>query len=568
MFELPRSLQLLKKVAFRLRLASIGARMYGAFIGCCAVYAAMLLVSRLGGVWTDWPVPTSLLAIPVAALLVSILWHKRPTSLDAARAIDSRNGTKDLFLTVALIEKTAGEYQSLVAHAAEERAVKVQPDAIVPFQWSRRVGRAALVAGLVVVGVFVLPQLDPFGKVQAARKVQDKRKELEDTKKATDTKIAKLQKEESEGPLSEEAQKAIENLKTALKKAKPTEKAENLKELVGQQKILGDKWRKLSNEKLKELLNQNPAGQQFGALNKDKLEKWTKELQEGSTKSLMKELDELKQDLEQLAKTDDPVKKQELEKQIKKRMKDLNDFANDKANSKPLAAALQRAMKQMEMAKTEGMDKEAVEAAEKSLELTKMELKEIAQSAKDMKALEEALKVCQMAKQLNDAEKLDGEQAEGTQTIEEYAEFYAQLLADLGMGDGQGDGDGDGEGLGGEGMGEGGKAPEDESIETDFKPEQSRSAVTNGKVLYSQQTKGLSDKGDVSKEYKATIQRVKQGYSEAIQQEQVPPGYHDGIKSYFDNIDKTSKGGKSNPPAETAPAGAAPPAENATEEKK
>jgi hypothetical protein len=476
-----------------------------------------------------------------------------------------------LFLTVALIEKSAGEYQSLVANAAEERAAKVQPDAIVPFQWTRRVARAALVAVLVAVGVFVLPQLDPFGKVQAARKVQDKRKELEDTKKVTDTKIAKLQKEESDGPLSEETQKAIENLKSSLKKMKPTEKADNLKELVGQQKFLGDKWRKLSNEKLKELLNQNPQGQQFGSLNKDKLEKWTKELQEGSTKSLQQELDEIKKDLEQLAKTDDPVKKAEIEKQIKKRMKDLNDFASDKVNSKPLAAALQRAMKQLEMAKTEGMDKEAVEAAEKSLELTKMELKEIAQSAKDLKALEEALKVCQMAKQLNDAEKLDGEQAEGTQTIEEYAEFYAQLLADLGMGaDGQGDGEGegDGEGLGGEGMGEGGKAPEDDSITTDFKTEQSRSPVTAGKVLLSMKSKGLSDKGDASKEYKAAIQKVKQGYSEAIQQEQVPPGYHDGIKSYFDNIDKSGKGAKSSPSAGTAPAEAAPPEENAPEEKK
>ena len=261
-----------------------------------------------------------------------------------------------------------------------------------------------------------------------------------------------------------------------------------------------------------------------------------------------KELDEIKKDLEQLAKTDDPVKKAEIEKQIKKRMKDLSDFANDKVNSKPLTAALQRAMKQLEMAKMEGMDKEAIEAAEKSLDLTKLELKEVAQSAKDLKALEEALKVCQMAKQLNDAEKLDGEQSEGTQTIEEYAEFYSQLLADLGMTEGEGDGDG--EGLGGEGMGEGGKAPEDDSITTDFKTEQSRSAVTAGKVLLSVKTKGLSDKGDASKEYKGLIQKVKQGYSEAILQEQVPPGYHEGIKSYFDNLDKTGKD-KNGKPSDT-----------------
>jgi hypothetical protein len=64
-------------------------------------------------------------------------------------------------------------------------------------------------------------------------------------------------------------------------------------------------------------------------------------------------------------------------------------------------------------------------------------------------------------------------------------------------------------------------------------------------VLLSVKTKGISDKGDAKKEYKSLIQKVKQGYSEAILQEQIPPGYHDGIKSYFDNLDKSTKTDKS-----------------------
>ncbi len=549
MLQMPRSLQLLKQVVIRLRLASIGARVYRAFLAFCAVYGAFLLVSRLGGFWiewtnwTDWKTPVGLALVPGLALLIGLAWHRRLNLVDAARAIDQQHGTKDLFLTVALIEKSAGEYQALVAKAAEDKAVKLRAGTVVPYDFARRLSRAVAVALLIGIGVWGLPQLDPFNKVEAARVVKDKRKDFEDTKKATENRTAQLQKDESEGPLSEETKKAIENLKTALNKMKPSEKSENLKELVGQQKFLGDKWRKLSSEKLKELLSQNPQGQQFGATDKDKLEKWTKELQEGSTKSLQQELEEIKKDLEQLAKTDDPVKKAELEKQIKKKMKELSDFASQKANSKPLTAALQRAMKQLEMSKMEGLDKESLEAAEKSLDLTKLELKEIAQSAKDLKALEEALKVVQMAKQLNDQEKLDNEaMGEGTQTIEEYAEFYAQLIAQMGGGEEDGEGgEGDGDGLGGEGMGDGGVAPEDDSIKTDFKTEQSRSAVTAGKVLLSVKTKGLSDKGDASKDYKTLIQKVKQGYSEAILQEQIPPGYHEGIKSYFDNIDKSDK---------------------------
>jgi hypothetical protein len=543
MFQLPRSAQLLKRVVLRLHLAAIGRRLYVTFLVGCAVYAGLLLASRFTGYYTEWLTLQTILIVPAVAAIVAVLWHKRPTLVDAARAVDRQHGTKDLFLTVALLEKSAGEYQALVVKAAEERAGKVLAAAVVPLQSTKRMARACLAAALVAAGFLWMPGFDPFGRVEAARQDQHRKGQLEESKKATESRIAQLQKDESDGPLSEETKKAIEDLKKALNRMKPTERSDNLKELVGQQKHLGDMWRTLNNEKLKELLSQNAQGQEFGAINKEKLEKWTKELQEGSTKSLQKELDEIKQDLEQLAKTDDPVKKAELEQKIKKRMKELTDFATDKANSKPLTAALQRAMKQLETARMQGMDKESVEAAERSLDLTKLELKEIAQSAKDLKALEEALKVVQMAKQLNDQEKLDGEMSDAA-TIEEYAEFYAQLIAQMG-GSEEGEGDEDGDGLGGEGMGRGGKAPEDDSVETDFKTEQSKSAVTAGKVLLSVKTKGMSDKGDASKEYKTLIQKVKQGYSEAILQEQIPPGYHEGIKSYFDNLDK-SKSDKSN----------------------
>jgi hypothetical protein len=138
-----------------------------------------------------------------------------------------------------------------------------------------------------------------------------------------------------------------------------------------------------------------------------------------------------------------------------------------------------------------------------------------------------------MAKKLNDQQKLDGEACENCSTLEDYAELYAQMMGDQPM-------EGDGEGLGDEGIGEGGKAPEDDSVQTGFKTEQSKSAVTAGKVLMSLKTKGLSDRGEAKKEYRNLVGKVKQGVSEAILQEQIPPGYHDGIKRYFDSIEKTA----------------------------
>src|SRR5262245_56121809 len=113
MFQLPRSVQLLRRVALRLHLAAIGRRLYVTFLAGCAMYAVFLLASRLAGLYTEWVTPQTLLVVPALAVVVALLWHQRPTLVDAARAVDHQHGTKDLFLTVALIEKSAGEYQAL-----------------------------------------------------------------------------------------------------------------------------------------------------------------------------------------------------------------------------------------------------------------------------------------------------------------------------------------------------------------------------------------------------------------------------------------------------------------------
>ena len=73
---------------------------------------------------------------------------------------------------------------------------------------------------------------------------------------------------------------------------------------------------------------------------------------------------------------------------------------------------------------------------------------------------------------------------------------------------------------------------------TGFKSEQSKSAVVAGKMLMSMQQKGENEKGEVVRDYKALVQTVKQGAMEALNTEQIPPGYHDGIKSYFDALEK------------------------------
>lgn len=162
-----------------------------------------------------------------------------------------------------------------------------------------------------------------------------------------------------------------------------------------------------------------------------------------------------------------------------------------------------------------------------------MEMEQLAQLLRDLKSLEEALKALQLAKALNAKGKLDGELCEGLGSLAEFAELYRRLLA----GRAAGYKPGSGLGMKGPGQGEGGRAPEKET-DTDFKPEQSRSALQAGKILMKWKTHGLSDSGEAKEEYQDSLTKVKQGVSEAILHEQVPPGYHESIKKYFDTMEK------------------------------
>jgi hypothetical protein len=91
--------------------------------------------------------------------------------------------------------------------------------------------------------------------------------------------------------------------------------------------------------------------------------------------------------------------------------------------------------------------------------------------------------------------------------------------------------------MGGPGQGEGNIAPEDYSRNQEFQSETSKSAVQAGKVLLSMKSKGLGEKGQAVQDYRGLLQQIKQGASEAILQEQIPPGYHEGIQSYFDTLE-------------------------------
>ncbi len=233
-----KSTVLLARVARRLRVVAAGNRLYSAFLALCIVYSAVYVVGWMLGVLSEWYHPLTLLAIPVSALLLSLFVHRRPSSSEAARAIDSQRGSKDLFLTYALIDDSVGTFKPLVTRDADKVAPSVKPVEVVPFHWLKRAAHTAVALLIVLAVVNVLPRFDPFGHVAAAEQKQERKRELTKSKKATMLRAAALKRDESDGEESEEVKKAIENLKSTFRKMKVANKQGNSKLLNADQKSL------------------------------------------------------------------------------------------------------------------------------------------------------------------------------------------------------------------------------------------------------------------------------------------------------------------------------------------
>lgn len=549
MSESSNAYKLLTRVVQRMQIAAIARSFYVAFLILCGAFALALLVVRLTGLMPGLLVPSNatwlaFAAVPILAGLLALLIHRRPSMPDAARLVDRSTGAKDLYLTLSLIETSAGEYQPLVLRSAEARSIGVAPDRVVPFTWQKRFWHAVWLPALVAIGVLFVPQLDPFGKVAKANLINKRSERLADMKKETQLRLVEVQRKIEEHEEHNPTDDAIDELKLAFNKMVPTKRDENLKTLMAEQKDIGKLWRQLSAERLKDMMNNESANgdQQFGSNENEKLEKWQQELQQGEAGGVQKELQDLKQALQKLAQTKDPAKRSELMQQLKERLEDLDKLAQDKLHNEELSSALERAMKQLELSEQNDLSQEALESAMQSLELSENEVKELQQAMQDLKELEQALKTIQQAKKVNDAEKLDGEKSGEFKTLADYEALYAKLIAE-----GQGENseqEKEGEGMGQRGFGKGGEAPENDSVETGFKTEQSKSAVVAGKMLLSMQQKGEAEKGDVVRDYKTLLQSVKQGAMEALNTEQIPPGYHEGIKGYFDALEKTKEANK------------------------
>jgi tetratricopeptide (TPR) repeat protein len=271
------------------------------------------------------------------------------------------------------------------------------------------------------------------------------------------------------------------------------------------------------------------------------MNEWLKQLQEGNSEALQKQLEQAQETMESMLNAQTPEERQKLASQLRKQLQDLKKFSSEKASSPELANALNQALKSLEAlasqksgegqegSEKDEMSEEATEALRESLKLSKAELQQLARSAKDMKKLDEALKTLQQAEKLNQKGQLDGEQCEGCKSLAEYAERYKKMMAGMGT---------DGEAQRNE---PGAIQDEDDSDPEGYKDEKSKTQIQAGKVLLSIKTKEAATEKDFDpeelKKYESTVGQIKSGVQAAIENEQIPPGYVEGIKSYFDNLE-------------------------------
>jgi len=535
----PVSVTLLNQVQNRLRAASFARALHWWTLGAFVLACATVLAVRLLGLLPESRQPLAwLLVFPAVAAGAAWLFYRRVEKTAAARAVDRHAKTDDLFLTLATLSSSAGEYQPLVEQSAARVAPRIVPANVVPYKVERPIGMQAGVLCILALLVWLLPTLDPFGNVEAATKVEKAKKEIELVRKTIKTREEKLSQEvktaqERDDKLNEQ----MKELMASLRQMRPLEKKPNSKVLQDHRGSLNDMWKNVSSEELREMLSQSISDQQFGGQRTQKMNEWLKQLQQGNSEMLQQQLDQAKETMEAMLEAKTPEDRQKLASQLRRQLQDLKKFSSEKASSPELENALNQALKALEAlaAKKQSgeatseeemqMAQEAAEALRESLELSKTELQELARSAKEMKQLEEALKTLQQAEKLNSDGQLDGEQCEGCKSLAEYAAKYA------GMGkDGQAERDTPGA-----------MQDEDDSDPEGYKDEKTKTQIQAGKVLLSIKTKEAATEKDFDpeelKKYESTVSEIKSGVQAAIENEQIPPGYVDGIKSYFDNLD-------------------------------
>ena len=552
---------LLSRVQRRLTIVHIAHSLHRSLLATVGLGCLAVLVVRLLGLLPPGQQHPEyiLVGLPAAVAMLTWLLSRRVEASVAARMVDRHASTDDLFLTFATLASSAGDYQPLVLQSATQAATSIQPEQVVPFRPNRPVGVQALLLTSFALLLWLVPTLDPLGRVEAATRVDREKERLrqsvESIRRREQQVSRKLQQAEQR---SQEINKKTEEMLAALRKMKPAEKRPNSEVLREQQQSLNQLWNSVSSESIREMLAKTGLEMQSGEQSR-KMNEWLRDLQNGNSENLQKELKKAQDSMQAMLNATSSEERSKAASELRRQLQDLKKFSSKKAGSKELEQSLDQALKALEALaqkkqsgsrngdpsksdskdgestegepsedpSTEELAQQAQQALKESLELAQKELQDIARSAEDIRKVEEALKTLQQAEKLNQQGQMDGEQCEGCQSIAEYAARLKKMQQG-----GQGEG-----GVGGSG----GMMAEDNSDPEGYKDERTRGQITAGKLLLSIRTREAATEKDFDPEelrkYKNSVSEIRSGVQAAIETEEIPPGYVDGIKQYFDTLE-------------------------------
>lgn len=554
------ALFLLSRVRRRLAIVNFARSLHRSLLATVGLGGLAVLSVRLLGLLPpgrQYP-EYILVGLPAAAACLAWIFARRVEATMAAREVDRHARTDDLFLTLATLESSAGNYQPLVQQSAQQLAVSIQPEQVVPFRPNRPVGIQALVLTAFALLIWFVPTLDPFGRVEAATRVDREKERLkqsvESIRRREQQVARKLQQAEQR---SQDIDQKTQEMLAALRKMKPSEKQPNSEVLREQQQNLNQLWNSVSSDSLREMLAKTGLEMQSGEQSR-RMNDWLRDLQNGKPEALQNELRKAQESMQAMLNANTPEERNKAASDLRKQLQDLKKFSSKKAGSKELEQSLDQALKALEAlaqkkqggnqdpesseeSSSEELAQQAAEALKESLELADKELQDIARSAEDIRKIESALKTLQQAEKLNQNGQMDGEECEGCKSLAEYAARLRKMQKD-------------GAGQSGQG-GQGGMMAEDDSDPEGYKDERTRAQITAGKLLLSIRTREAASEKDFDPEelrkYENSVSEIRNGVQAAIESEEIPPGYVDGIKQYFDSLDST----RTAEPATTAPTG-------------
>lgn len=495
-------------------------------------YLAVGTLGRLTGLapmLLPWP---ALLVPLVLGGIWSLAAQRRRSSAATARLCDRILDSEDVLVTAATIRTSipANGFQQVVLAQAQRRIGTVTPHQVLPWRmWPGLLRWGTLFAAMVVV-IAAVPVRDPFGRRQHLREIAARHGQLEQQDREIRQRTAEIAASRPDDPTSTAVAQELAKIQAQLEQMKPGSIPANHQLLSQDHADLKQSMEQLRTARFDSSIDPKQVQELGMDADQEAAQALASALEHGQAASTQQAIDQVMALADQM-RTASPVDQTHLAEQLDQKLATLAQAGSGQPSG--LSAAIQHAIDSLAQSGSPEMRDQALQNLQDALELAKMAAGADAQSARDIADLQEALKALHLADQLNDKGALDPASAKD---LDDYADLYAQRLAEMQQGRGRGNGRGQDDGSG---SGDGARTDssmDQADVDAKYEGAQEHSPVRAGATIAEWHIHGPADPGKVIDDYQSTLGDIKQDLPEALEREQVPEAYHAGVKKYFDGL--------------------------------